>query len=67
MHYLYVPSEDNPADSPSRGVIRKIAKRSRKGVARKPARVKEAPDNFEQHIVDRWRMFVVKSGLFRRQ
>ena len=67
MHYLYVPSEDNPADAPSRGVIRKIAKRSRKGVARKPARVKEAPDNFEQHIVDRWRMFVVKSGLFRRQ
>ena len=26
MHYVYVPSEDNPADAPSRGVIRKVSK-----------------------------------------
>ena len=29
MHYVYVPSEDNPADAPSRGVIRKVTKRKR--------------------------------------
>ena len=33
MHYVYVPSEDNPADAPSRGVIRKVTKRKR-GVLR---------------------------------
>ena len=29
MHYVHVPSEDNPADAPSRGVIRKVTKRKR--------------------------------------
>ena len=31
MHYVYVPSEDNPADAPSRGVRRKITKTKRSG------------------------------------
>ena len=34
MHYVYVPSEDNPADAPSRGVRRKITKTKRNGLRR---------------------------------
>ena len=34
MHYVYVPSEDNPADAPSRGVRRKITKTKQNGLRR---------------------------------
>ena len=35
MHYVYVPSEDNQADAPSRGVIRKISKGARDSLHRR--------------------------------
>ena len=45
MHYIYVPSEDHPADAPSRGVIRKITKKQgrtiRRGHREGPRSIKE--------------------------
>jgi hypothetical protein len=61
MHYVYVPSEDNPADAPSRGVIRKVTKRKRGALRRcrepgpRPSkedtlRARDACDPIQSHL-----------------
>ncbi|CAL1136882.1 unnamed protein product [Cladocopium goreaui] len=32
LRFVYIPSEDNPADAPSRGIVRRVRNRSRKGL-----------------------------------